>query len=304
MTELAQTLVFGLVLGSLFGLLGCGFGIIMGVSGRFHFAYATTFVLAVYVAESAHHHGAPLYVAITAGVAATAAIGVGIEYFFYRPLVEKLPSAALLAVFVTSLGIVILGENAIRLTWGSDPQSLSPGFTISNIALGGGVSITTMDVATVAVSSIVVLALWLYVRGSRFGRAIRAVQENPDMSTVVGVNPRFIYLAVFALGSLLAGIGGVLFTMRGALLPDSGLSPTFTALVVVFLAGLRSSLLRFGISGLVIGCIQSLASVYISAQWASVVVFGVLFVYIALTPFLPSRPVRLLRGFARTPAAG
>lgn len=292
MTELVQALVVGVVLGSLFGLLGSGFGIIMGVSGRFHFAYATSFVLSVYVAESALDAGAPRVLAIAAGLVAAAASGVAFEWGLYRPLVDKLPSAALLAVFVTSLGIVILGENAVRLIWGSDPQSLSPGFSVSNIALGHGVSVTTLDVMTFTVSAAVVLALWVFLRTSRFGRAIRAVRENPDMATAVGISPRFVYLVVFALGSLLAGIGGVIFTMRGALLPDSGLQPTFTALVVVFLAGLRSSPLRFGLTGLIVGTIESLASVYISAQWASVVVFGVLFAVIALTPYLAGSRVR------------
>jgi branched-chain amino acid transport system permease protein len=270
-------------------MLGAGFGLIIGVSGRFHFAYATSFVLGVYVTESMLDAGAARYPAIAIGIAAAAASGVAFEWGLYRPLVQKHPEGALLGVFVTSLGVVILGENVIRLVWGSDPQSLTPGFSVSNVSLGHGVSITTMDEFTLGVSTAVVLSLWLYLRAARFGRAIRAVQENPVMATVVGVSPGFVYLVVFAVGSLIAGIGGVIFTMRGALLPDSGLQPTFTAFVVVFLAGLRSSPLRFGITGVAIGVIESLSSVYISAQWASVVVFGVLFVAIALTPYLSAR---------------
>src|SRR5262249_7049146 len=156
----------------------------MGVSGRFHFAFATTFVLAVYVTESTRSLGAPFLVAALAGVAASGAAGIAIEDGLYRPLVQKLPSAALLAVFVTSLGLVIFGENAIQLIWSSDPQSLDPGYTVSQIRLVAGSSVTTTDVMTVAVSAGLVLALWAYVRASRFGRAIRAVQENPDMATI------------------------------------------------------------------------------------------------------------------------
>jgi branched-subunit amino acid ABC-type transport system permease component len=303
MTELVQTVVIGVVLGSFFGLLGCGFGIIMGVSGRFHFAYATTFVLSVYVAESATAAGAPFLLAAACGVGASAATGVVIEDALYRPLVQKLPSHALLAVFVTSLGIVIFGENAIRLIWGSDPQTLEPGYTVSAIGLIAGSSMTTNDVMTLAVSTALVVALWLYLRASRFGRATRAVQENPEMATIVGINPRRVYAFVFAVGSAFSGVAGVIFAIRGAVLPDSGLEPTFTALVVVFLAGLRSSATRFGAFGLLIGLIQSFASVYISAAWASVVVFGCLFVFVALTPFLPSGSTRR-RLFARAPAAG
>src|ERR1043166_9363053 len=198
MTELVQTLVVGVVLGSYFGLLGCGFGIIMGVSGRFHFAYATTFVLSVYVAESATSAGAPFLLAAACGVAASAAPGVVIEDTLYRPLVRKLPSHALLAVFVTSLGIVIFGENAVRLIWGSDPQTLDPGYTVSAISFVAGSTLTTNDLMTLAVSGALVLVLWLYLRASRFGRATRAVQENPEMATIVGISPRRVYLFVFA----------------------------------------------------------------------------------------------------------
>jgi branched-chain amino acid transport system permease protein len=123
------------------------------------------------------------------------------------------------------------------------------------------------------------------------------------MATIVGIRPRSIYLFVFAVGSAFSGVGGIILAIRGAVLPDSGLDPTFTALVVVFLAGLRSSALRFGVFGVLIGLIQSFASVYISAAWASVVVFGCLFVFVALTPFLPSRGSGR-RLFARAPAAG
>jgi branched-chain amino acid transport system permease protein len=285
-TEVEQVLVIGLIVGSFFGLLGAGFGLIMGVSGRFHFAYATTFVYSVYQATTFISWGAPRYVGILGGVICGAILGILIEAFLYSPLVKRTPHSALLAVFVTSLGIVIIGENGIRLIWGSYSTTLDPGFTVSRLDLGNGVGVTNLDLVMFGVCLLSVLVLWFYLRTSRYGRAIRAVQENPDMAAAVGVKPGLAYLVVFGIGSVMAGVGAMLFTMRGAMVPNSGIQPMFQALVVAFLAGLRSSPLRFLVVGMILGVLQAASDVWISPSWSTVVVFSVLFVYVGLTPYV------------------
>lgn len=288
LTEFAQLALNGLVNGSFYGLLATGFGLILAVTGRFHFAYASTFVLTAYVASIAAEEGMPLLVAIAAGIAAGMALGVAIEHVVYRPLVARSPRTALLAVFVSSLGVTIVTENAIRLIWGSTSRSLATGFEVKAVALGSSISVTTLELVVVAVSWALVIALWWWLRTSRHGRAIRAVKANPDMARVVGIDPGRTYLAVFAIGSLLGGVGAVLFTMRYAALPEAGAGPTFTALVVTFVAGLAGDPLRYLGAGVVVGVLESLSNLWISSTWNPVVIFGLLFLYIALAPVLAS----------------
>lgn len=296
-----QLVIAGVVAGSLYGLLAAGFGLIVGVTGRFHLAFATTFVLAAYMANALIDAGLPLYVGIAGGVAASVALGVAMEAFVYRPLQRTSPKDALLAIFVSSLGLTIVGENLIRLIWGSEAHGLATGFTVKHISLGGGAGITTLDLATFLVSWLLVLAFWAWLRRSREGRAIRAVRSNTGLAAAVGVNPQRLFLLVFAIGSLLGAVGAILSTMKYAVTPEAGGPPTLEALVIVFLAGLGSGPLRFALCGLAIGLVESLSNLWISAAWNPVVVFGVLFAYVALAPLSQEGRALLvrLRGGAR-----
>lgn len=301
--EVSQLLVNGLVNGSYYGLLAVGFGLILGVTGRFHFAYATTFILAAYFATSLVSAGLPLYVAILVAIGAVTAVGVAIERVLYRPLVERNPDAALLAVFVTALGVTIVAENAIRLIWGSTSRSLDSGFADERVVLWGDTSVTTLGIMVTAVSVAAIVALAVWMRRSRRGRAIRAVRANPDMARAVGIDPNRVYLLVFAIGSALSGVAGILFTMRYAAVPEAAMEPTFNALVIAFLAGLTASPARFAIAGLAIGLIESLSTLWISGTWSPIVTFGVLFVYIAVVPLVSGRNIRDLLRVPRPGAA-
>lgn len=304
MTELLQAIVVGLVQGALYGLLAAGLGLIIAVTKRFHFAMATTFVLAVWIAAMFAGEGVPTLLAIVLGLAAGMLAGVLIEALIYAPIVARAPQAALLSVFVAALGVVIATENVVRLLFEGTSRQIDPGFAPKRLTLLGDVGLSNVDLLAVCVSVALVVALWVLLRRSGFGRAIRAVEENPDMATAVGVSPRRVCYAVFAIGSLLIGAAAMLYGMRSAVPPDGGAGPTFITLVVVFLAGVRSSPLRFGVAGVAVGVAESLATVYVSASWSSVVVFGILFAYVVSTPYLPALRARVRRNATAAGTAG
>jgi branched-chain amino acid transport system permease protein len=292
MQEFAQLTVDGVIAGSAYAVLGLGFGLILGVTGRFHFAYAITYTIAAYVAAAVvDQTGAPLGVAIVAGLAAAVVLGVLIEVVVYRPLTRKQPTFALLAVFVSALGLSIAGENVVRLIWGSSSKTLSPPFSINGLSVHG-VTFTNFDIAYVVILWLLVLLVWAFLTFTSRGRAIVAVRVNPEMAAVVGIDPGRVYTVVFAIGSLTAGVAALLFTMRLAAQPDMGLNPTFNALVVAFVAGLPSGPLRFALTGLVIGLIENISRFWLSVQWTPVVIFSVLLVYVALGPIVAERRVR------------
>jgi branched-chain amino acid transport system permease protein len=118
------------------------------------------------------------------------------------------------------------------------------------------------------------------------------------MARAVGIHPQLAYVVVFAIGSALAAVAMLLFAMRGATVATSGLTPSFTALAVAYLAGTRSSPLRFAAAGVLVGVLQALANLYISGTWGSVVTFGILFIYVSAAPYLQGRK-RLIRLGAR-----
>jgi branched-chain amino acid transport system permease protein len=279
----SQLLANGIINGSSYAALGLGFGLIIGVTGRFHFAYGTTYAIAAYAAIGAHDHGIPLLPAIVVGIAAGAALGVVIEWLIYRPLEGASPTLALLSIFVSALGIVIVGENVIRLWLGSRSQILDPGFTVKGLSIGN-TTFTSLDVVTVAVMWTAILVTAAMIRYTRPGRMIDAVRVNPEMARVVGIDSGHVYLAVFAIGSAIAGGAAILGTMKYAAVPDMGNQPVFIAFVVAFLAGVGSSPLRTAIAGLAIGIIESMSGLWLSSQWSQLVVFSILFIYVAIQP--------------------
>lgn len=286
-----QLLVNGLITGSAFALLGVSFGLILSVTGRFHFAYAFTYALSAYIAAEvgmSFHASFPL--AIVIGALAGMVVGVLMELVVYRPVAKRAGVYALLTIFVSSLGMAIAGENLISIFLPAASYSIS-GVTIKAITIGK-IDFTNLDVEAVAVAWVLILVLAVVMRMSMFGRMVRAVRSNPEMSLAVGVNPGTIFLAVFAIGSVLAGVAGVFEAAQTAATPQMGYNPIFYAFTVAFLALSRRTL-GVALIGLGLGLVQSLSSLFFQSQYQDLVVFIILFAYVAL------RPVQVRSLFAR-----
>ncbi len=306
MLNAAQLGLDGLVNGSLYGLLGASLGLILGVTGRFHFAYAFVFTIAAYVPAVitnalADPSTIPYPLVMATGLVAAAAVGMLIEGLVYRPLARSSGGFALLTVFVASLGIGIAGENLIRLVEGSGSLPLT-GPEITGLSFAG-FRLTSLDAASVIGFWLLLAALAAGLRYTQTGRIIRAVRVNPDMALVVGIRPGRVHLLVFALGSMMAGVAAIFVGLKYAAVPDMGNRPLVYAFVVAFLAGTRSSPLLVGVAGVFLGLVESLSGIWVSAQWSSLVVFAVLFAYLALRPVRVRELLRLVRAPGPGPAA-
>jgi branched-subunit amino acid ABC-type transport system permease component len=284
-SQVEQALVDGVISGSAYGLLGVGFALILSTTGRFHFAYAVSYSIGPFLAAVLLDvYGVPLAPAAAAGLAVAALVGVACDVAVYRPLSRRTGSDSVLAVFVASLGILIAAENVLSLTWGSAPRNLGvPAHPISI----GDVTFTRLDIAAVCVSLALSVALWLLLARSGFGREIKAVRANAQMSTAIGIDVRRVHAAVFAIGSLVAGVAGLLYAFKYAASPDMGEDAVFYALLVTFLAGSSSSPLRLLLVGVFVGLVGKIANLWLSPQLSTGVVF------VLLLAFLSNRSLRL-----------
>ena len=281
--QVAQLTVAGIINGSFYALVGAGFGLILGVTGRFHYAFALVFTLAAYVTSVLETPaGLPVPLAIVGGLLAAVALGVAIERFVYRPLARASGALSLLTIFISSLGLTIAGINLITLAWTAFSRSIE---LVSLRPLNfGAISFTSIEAILVVVSWLLVVALSGLLSFSDLGRSIRAARGNPHLARILGLDPDAIYLSVFALGSLLCGAAGILDGARFAVHPSMGIRPVMFAFVVAFLGGTRSGPIVVGLAGLFIGLVESLSGLFVSPQWSSLVVFSVLFIYLVLRP--------------------
>jgi branched-subunit amino acid ABC-type transport system permease component len=291
--QIQQLALVGAVNGSFYALLGVGFALILGVTGRFHYAYALIFTFAAYVTSVlSRDAGVPLVAAVAAGMMGAALAGVAIEAFVYRPLARSSGALSLLTVLISSLGVTIVGVNLITLAWSAASRSIVL-VPLETVRLGSA-TLTTLDLILVVSAWGSILLLGLLLGRTQLGRSILAVRGNPNLARMMGIDPDRIYRWVFAIGSLLCALAGILNGARYAVLPDMGSRPVVYAFVVAFLGGTRSPPWVVGVAGLAIGMVESLSGLWVSPQWSSLVVFSVLFGYLALRPvglgyFLPRR---------------
>jgi branched-chain amino acid transport system permease protein len=275
----AQLTANGISRGAAYGLLGAGFAIILGVTGRFHFAYSFTYTLSAYMAFTFwDRSGLPFWPASILGILTSTAAGVVIERAVYRPLAVRAGATALLAIFVASLGIGIAGENAIRLLWGSESQAF---FGPTQKAWSvGDVTFLNFDVYQAISALALVLVLAALLRYTSLGRRIKATRVNPDLATTIGINANGVYLQCFAIGSLFAAVAAFWYAVQFTVEPSMGQRPVIFAFVVAFLAGTASNPVRVFLTGIAVALVEQWSSMFISVRWTQTAVFVLLLAYL------------------------
>jgi branched-chain amino acid transport system permease protein len=294
--QVSQLLVIGVINGAAYGVLGVGFAIILGVTGRFHFAFGFTYALAAYgVFWASARAGIPYVVAVIFGVLVCVIVGVGMERFAYRTLAKQAGAAALLAVFVASLGLAIAGENVIRLTFSSAAQQIPGGTGLRTPIHWGPTSFRWLDVWQVLSGFVLAMALTLVLRFTGLGRAIKATRGNPEMARIIGIKPNRIYIVCFAIGSLFAGVAAYWYGAKYSVQADMGFKPVIFAFVVGFLAGTASSPIRIFTVGIIVSIVEQLSSLFLEVRWTQLVVFVILVVYLGALSIEPRKIYAAIR---------
>lgn len=281
-----QQVVNGIVDGSTFALLGASYALITGVTKRFHVAYVTTYLAAVYAAIwSEDHLPLPHLGDILFGLAVAAGLGVLIEIAVYRRIAARAARRGgdpLIPVFIASLGLTIVAQNVVSWVWNTQPLSFNlvenKGYSV------GDVRFTKVQVLAVVAYWLILLSLWAFLKWTRQGSRITGVQVNPQMAQVVGINTKRIFMIVFAIGSVMAGLLGMFEATTVAAAPQMGFNAMFYGFVVAFVAGMERGPLRIAVVGLIVGLMQALAVLWLPLQYAPALVFSVLLVYLILLP--------------------
>jgi len=276
--QLAAT---GVVVGSLYALCALGWGIIYGTTLHFHVAHGAVFTLAAYYAYVGQKLlGLPLAAAVIVAIAAAAASGLLIDRLLYQPLERR--GAVRTTLFIASLGLLILVENALAILFTPDPLRMDIGVLQTSIRLGP-VFLTYLHVATVALAVIGYAALVLFLKRTRWGQAIRAVSSSPDMARTVGINLGRVHLLTYAIGSAISAPAGILVAMDVGAEPYRGTTFVLLASVGVIMGGI-GSIAGALLGGLFLGLIENLGVWQIASEWQSALSFGVFLVFILVRP--------------------
>lgn len=281
--------VYGILVGCVYGLWAISFSIIYRATKIFHVMHAAVFTSAAYAFWRLHEVVGffALPVALTIGVC----IGLASEFLLYRPF-RRLGVPSIL-MFVASLGGYIMVENLIQLIWRADTRMVAPPEVLETYVsvFGAGGSMLELFEAGVAV------ALWLItlalLRFTFVGKAVRAIAIAPDMAELAGIEVDRIRTVVFAYGSLLTAIAGVLMVMKAGIEPTSGLHVWVIA-VIASLIG-RGDVAASFIAGLGMGLVEAVMLIWVPAAWQPAVPVTILVAYlvtVAVAKWLNSIHVR------------
>lgn len=284
MDLLIQLTLNGLFNGAHFALLAMGFALIFGTTGVVHFAYGPVYAVGAYVVWAlVALAGLPFWVAVGLGVAATAALGVASYLFIYRPF--EIGGSPPFVVLVASLGLFIVIKNLIGIVFGTDVKTVDVAYDVHFV---GNAFFTTVQVGQVLAALLVGGGIALFLRTSRYGKAIRAMADNREMATVIGIDTTRLSILVFALGSAVSAVAGALVLLRDGLNPNIGFGAVFVAFVAVIVGGV-GSLRGAVVAGFLLAFVQSLGMWQIPTEWQNTIVFVVLF------GFLLARPSGIVR---------
>lgn len=291
----SQLTANGIFRGSAYGMLGVGLAMILGVTGRFHFAYGAFYALAAYMAYTFKDRGLlppfievtlPFWIAALAGILVVTALGCLVERALYQPLAKRAGNNALLAIFVASLGIGIALENLISLLWSSSSQ---PYFGPAQERWSlGDVTFLNFDVYQLITYIVLTLGLAALLRYTPLGRMVRATRSNPDLAQTIGINSSRVYVIVFGIGTFFAGVVAVWSGLQFAVEPTMGARPVIFGFVVAFLAGTASSPVRVFLTGIGVALIEQWSSMWLSVRWTQTAVFVILVCYLAWLSFKQS----------------
>ncbi len=291
----------GVVSGSLYALIALGYTMVYGILKLLNFAHGDVFMVGAFLGYGVlvGFGGAlaptipivPLIILMfAASMAGSGAIGVAIERFAYRPL----RNAPRIAPLISALGVAFFLENSAQLL------TNSAHYLYNGYALGGkngnfgpllnpvfsvaGQPVTVVMVIVVLTAIALMVGLVMLVYRTKLGKAMRATAFDREAASMMGIDTDRVISTTFFIGSVLAGAAGVMY---GLYLGDTyfflgflfGLK-AFTAAVVGGIGSIPGAML----GGLLIGLFEAFSTGYVGGQWAEIVVFGILILFLLVRP--------------------
>lgn len=286
-----EYLLSGLLFGATYSLVAIGFTLIFGVLNRLNIAHGATLMVAAFAGAyvSLRLGGKGSYLVLALAFATSIVVGALTGWLVRSVAFASLSNSSPLAPFVTSAAVTIVFEELFVQLSRRVPQ-FSPEFTSFPSPLENAVffigPILVRGVHVVIFVVAVLLMAWLHwwINSSRTGRAVRAVEENPTVAKLLGIDVKRVEIVVFMVASGVAGAAGCLIGVsQGTVGPFMGANLLLTGFVIIVLAGL-GSLKGAMVCGLAVGAIEMITVGLVSASMKEAVLFVILFIVLVIRP--------------------
>ncbi len=276
-----QKIVTGLSFGLMLALAAIGLSLVYGTTGISNFAHAEMVTFGAVVTFLAAGAGVPIFVAIPLAIVLGAVLGLGLDAGIWKPLRKR--RLGLVQLMIVSIGLSLAMRYTYQYFIGADTKQL-PGAAAPAIPLFGAVSMTVIDMVSIVVSVVTLLAFAGWLIFSRLGKATRAISDNPSLAAASGIDVDRVVRVVWVLAGALAALAGVLFAYyRPGLKWDMGAEFLLLLFAAVTLGGLGTA---FGalVGAIVIGLVVELSTLWIPADLRFAAPLVVLIVILLFRP--------------------
>jgi len=274
---LLQTFVNGVMSALILILVASGLCLIFGIMHIVNFAHGEFYMLGgfgvwVLFAENLVPMGgagtAQYILALILSMILVGILGVIVERFLYRPFVDNLAT-----MMIVSFGVIMVLQASALVIFGVQDKSFSSPF--SGMMSIGKISISEERLAVVICGVIFIIALYLFIKHTKLGKAMRAVAQDMEAASVLGININRMYSLAMGIACALAAAGGALVGPIYYVNPYMGVDPVLKSFVAVILGGM-GSLPGAVIGGFIIGMTESFVATYLGGHLATIMLFLIL----------------------------
>jgi branched-chain amino acid transport system permease protein len=277
-TLLLQALINGLMTGALIAVPAIGFSAIFAVLRYPNFAIASYATIGAFAAWWANAvAGLPVIPALAIAFAVTGVVGVVAE----ETSLKRLRDNGALIVAIASIALNLVLENIVRFIFGNDMKGYD--LPLARDLRFGELRIGPQQLQSLALSVAIMAAMFLFLRYTRFGKAMRAVADNPDLARLKGIDPARIAIVTVFLGAGLSGVGGVLIGLDTSIDPLTGYRVLLSVFAAAVLGGL-GSIPGAVVGALALGIAEELAMIVTPATYRTAVGFVAILIMLTFRP--------------------
>lgn len=233
---LLQHLANGISLGSLYALIAIGYTMVYGILRLINFAHGDIFMMAAYFAfYGIATFTMPWYLALLTAIIITGVLGVTIELAAYRPI----RNAPKISILISAIGVSFLLENIAIVIFGGVPKPFPQIELFTKVINIGGITFQRLTIIIPVITILLLLVLLYLVNNTKIGMAMRAVSKDYETSSLMGININRTISMTFAIGSILAAVGGIMWSSKFPnIMPLMGVMPGLKCFIAAVIGGI------------------------------------------------------------------
>jgi len=286
---MVQASMDGILLGILFALIAYGMALQWGVMNIINIAQGDLVILGGYIAYSMYLAGIhPAY-----GVIVSPIIMFFVGWGLYKLVINKVVDRDLFISILATFGIAILMQQLMNFVFGADVVVAQSEFG-TTMLFDNSVTLPNSKIFSAFISVLFAIALVIYMKKSKLGRAIRATAQNARAAKILGVDTEKVYAATFGINAALCGVAGALISITFTLHPYVGLPYTVRSFMIVIVAGL-GNLPAVAVSGMGLGMFEEFADYILGTEFRIGSVFMLLVLILVYRRFKLSRKREYLK---------